>query len=455
MVQYCPVKPTGPRTSIGTAMAWFVLSYAGAVLGSLGINAVAGRWLGPSDFGLFVAAITFASLLGQIALLGSHRAGLRELARLRVAYRPEEMAVLRNCVRAVNLTTLPLAGVLAGCVTWVVVGPAADERFALAIAVALLVILSGQQQLWANYVRGLGHVRFAGLLEGRSGGALVASSQALILILLWQLAPSWGLAGALLAVAAGFAVPVWLSRRLVRVAWRGLGEPRPRTLRDIRFTFRRDWRFMSVQVATFLNVSTEIWIAALVLGNVETSMYTAGQRLALLLVLPLTALQVVFAPVIARATRQDRSDGSLEVLVRTGTTVATVLSVALALPMLLAPAATLNLVFGPGFEGATQVLLLLCLAYLGNVATGPAGTALSMLGHEGVAAKVQWTGAVLRVVIGVPAAAQFGLVGLTVSACTVSFIVFMTMWWAAHRQLGVYTHATLRPRVRLLRQTPG
>jgi O-antigen/teichoic acid export membrane protein len=449
------MKPAGERTSIGTAMAWFVLSYVGAVLGSLGINAVAGRWLGPSDFGLFVAVVTFASLLGQIALLGSHRAGLRELARLRLDYRPQDMAVLRNCVRAVNITTLPLAGVVAGSVTWVVAAGTAVDRFASAVGVGLLVVLSGQQQLWANYVRGLGHVRFAGLLEGRSGGALVVSLQALLLILAWQLAPSWGLAGAVLAIAAGFILPVLLSRRLVRAAWKGLDEPRPRTLRDLRFTFRRDWRFMSVQVATFLNVSTEIWIATLMLSNDDTSMYTAGQRLALLLVLPLTVLQVVFAPVIARTAREKRSDGSLEVLVRTGATVATVLSVALALPMLVAPATTLTLVFGPGFQAAAPVLMLLSLAYLGNVVTGPAGTVLSMLGREGVAAKIQWTGAVLRVGIGVPAAAEFGLLGLTASAVTVSCVVFLTMWWAAHRECNIYTHATLRPRLRLLRQIPG
>lgn len=208
-------------------------------------------------------------------------------------------------------------------------------------------------------------------------------------------------------------------------------------------------------MATYLNVSTEIWIAAVLLSSVDASLYSAGQRLALLLVLPLTALQVVFAPAIARMAVNTAEARSLEPLLRTGASVATVLCVALSLPMLVAPTFVLDLVYGPGFSDAAPILLLLGIGFFGNVATGLAGTSLSMLGLEGIAAKVQWSGALLRPALGVPAALLWGVMGLAVSAMAVSIFVFTAMWLRAHHHLGVFTHATLRPQLALLRQTPG
>jgi len=437
-------------------MVWFAASYAGAVVGFLCVNAAAGRWLGPADFGFFVAALAAAGLLSQIGLVGSHRSGLREVARLRDAEDPEAMAVLRNGVRAVCWTSLPLVGVLGAAGAWFLgddLGTA--SRIALVVALLLLVLLGGQQQLWANYVRGLGHVRFAGLLEGRSGGALVAFLQAVCVLAAWWLVPNWGLPGALAAVAAGFVVPVVVARAVVRRRWRGLDGPEPRLWRDLGITIRRDWRFLSAQVATYLNLSTEIWIAGLLLSSTEDSMFSAGQRLALLLVLPLTAMQVVFAPVVARAGAAPGDLASLERLLRTGASVATAVSLVLAMPMVVAPERVLELVYGPGFGDAVPVLLLVSVAGIGNVATGMAGTTLSMLGREEIAAQVQWAGAILRVVLGVPAALTFGLLGLTLSALITSAFVFSVMWWGTRRAVGISTQATFRPQLSLLRRTLG
>ncbi len=437
-------------------MVWFAVSYAGAVLGYLGLNAVAGRWLGPAEFGYFVTALTVTGLLGQIGLVGVHRSGLREVARLRDQSDPAAMAALRNGLRAVSLTTLPLTALISGVGAWLLAREeATTTRAGLAIGVALLVVLGGQQKLWANYLRGLGHVRFASLFEGRSGGALVGGLQAGLVLLVWQLFPGWGLAGSLLAVAVGYAGPVVVARHVVRRQWRDLHEPRPRLLRDLRLTVRRDWRFLSLQVAAYLNVNTEIWIAAIVLSSVDTSMYTAGQRLALLLVLPLTALQVVFAPVIARMAVGGEGMDPLERLLRTGASAATLLTAVLALPMVVAPGLLLDVVLGPGFRDAVPVLLLLCVGSFGNVATGLAGTTLSMMGREGVAAQVQWSGALLRVGLGVPAGLLGGLIGLTLSAVVVSILVFMALWLATRRTVGLFTHATLRPEPSLLRRTAG
>lgn len=451
------MRAGGRTTSLGRAIVWFAGSYGVALLGYVVLNAAAGRWLGPSQFGYFVVALTVTGVLATLGLVGSHRSGLREAARLRDGASVEALTELRLGVRAVALTTLPLTAVLSGVVAWFVAGALpTGQRAGLSLAIAALVILGGHQKLWANYLRGFGHVRLASLLEGRSGGAWVATMQALLVIGVWLAFPEWGLAGALAAVAAGYLVPIGWARRVVYRRWSEI-RVRPRLFADLRHTVRRDWRFASVQVAVFLNAAVEVWIAGLLLTDVQTSMFTAGQRLAMLLVLPMTSLQVVFSPVISRLSASTADDRvhRMERLLRTGASLALAVTVVIWLPMAVAPGAILGLVFGPGFEAAATALLVLSAGYLVNVLMGLAGLTLSMSGREGVAARVQWAGVLLRPVVGVPAALYAGVLGLAVSTAAVSVLVFVTMWVATKRVTGVATHVTLRPDLRLLRKTAG
>jgi O-antigen/teichoic acid export membrane protein len=450
------MERTRGQTTIIKAMVWFGASYAGALAGYVALNAVTGRWLGPGDFGWFVTAMALGALLGQVGLVGVHRSGLREAARLTDRHDPRAMGVLRNGVRAVLLTTLPAVGIAAGIGVWFYASDRpTGSRAALAVGVAALVVLCGQQKIWANYLRGLGYVRFASLLEGRSGGALVAGIQAIVALALWELWPASGLAGAIAAVAVGFALPGLFARRLLNDHWRGLEGPPARLLPDLRLAVGRDWRFLSSQVAVQINLSAEIFIAAALLSNTDTSMYSAGQRLALLLVVPLTSIQVVFSPVIARLAVQPDKQDTLQSLLRTGATVATAMTIVVALPILVAPGFVLDKVYGPGFEGAVPVVLLLSIGFIVNVVTGMAGSTLSMLGREGVTASTQWTGAVLRVVLGVLAAYWAGLAGLTCSALVVSVLIFISMWLRTRKTVGFFTHATIRPELGLLRRTTG
>lgn len=212
---------------------------------------------------------------------------------------------------------------------------------------------------------------------------------------------------------------------------------------------------MSVQVATYLNINIEVWIAAALLSAVDTSMFTAALRLTQLLVLPMTAIQVVFAPAIARMMHRQDEHASAEVLLRTGATIAASMTLVLWLPMVIAPGLVLDLVYGQDFSGAALVLVVLSAGFIVNVVMGLAGTTLSMAGREGVGARVQWAGVIVRSVLVVPAALLGGVMGLAVVASLVSAMVFVVMWSRTRRVLGVRTHVTLRPDLRLLRRTAG
>lgn len=444
-----------PHLSIGGALGWFVASYGVALVGYLAVNAIAARLLGPGRFGYFVLAMTSAAVIGQLALVGVHRSGLREAAKLRDGDDGEDVAELQRLVggaRAVTWVSLPVAATACAAVV-VALTENRAEGVQLGAALAVMVWLAGEQILLSQYLRGFGQVRLASLLEGRSGGALVAVLQAAALLAVWRLWPSSGLVGAFSAVSVGYVVPVLLGRWALRSVFRR-GRADRSLVADLRQTLRSDWRFASNQLATYLNSTMELWVASAVLASASVSLFGAASRLGMVIMIPMTSLQVVFSPVVARMLASgDRQ--VLQRVIRSGATMATGISGLLWLPMLVVPGLLLGTLFGDSFRGAATVLVLLTVGILPSVVTGISGTVLTMSHHEGVMASLQWTTVVLRTVGALLAASLWGLTGLGVSSAVATATLGIGSWWLAHSRAGVWSHATSRPELRLLRLTRG
>ncbi len=443
------------RTSLLGALRWFVVSYGFAVLGYLVINAVASRWLGLADFTDFVIVLTVSTVVGQLALGGVHRGGLRDAAVLGHGDGDDDarLRALRAGARGARLVTLPAGAVLGAAVFYVVTGGEPVERVVAAVGFGLLVHLSGLQKLWANYLRGLGEVRLASLLEGRSGGGVVSVAQALLMVLGWQAFPDTGVTGAIVALVLGYAVPVAYSGRRATRHWSHLPAD-GRLWRDLVGSVSRSWRFAVNQLSTYLGGNVELWIAGALLVDTQASLFSAAQRLALLLAIPLTSVQVVFAPVAARMLATGET-ARLQRVLRTGATFAALTSVVLLLPMLLVPGPVLEIVFSEEFGAAATVLFLLTLGNAANVLSGLCGTALTMSHREGVVAGIMASGVVLRIVGGGAAAYAFGLEGLAAVAAGITVVTATTLWLASKRLLSLWTHPTLRPSLGALRRTSG
>jgi O-antigen/teichoic acid export membrane protein len=148
-----------------------------------------------------------------------------------------------------------------------------------------------------------------------------------------------------------------------------------------------------------------------------------------------------------------KDHAKLEAVLRTGASLSAAVTSLLLIPMLVAPAKILEIVFSDPFRAAATPLLLLTLAQLANVLSGLCGTALTMSHQEGAVASIQAAGVVLRLVVGCVAALTLGLMGLAVSAMVLTAGTYASMWWLARRRLGLRTEPTLRPRLSLLRRT--
>jgi O-antigen/teichoic acid export membrane protein len=449
---------TRPRpVSLMGALVHYVPSYAMAVLGYVALTMVAARALGPAQFGQFVVILTVTALVGQLSLLGVHRAGLREAAS---ESDPAVLAQLWRGVRAVIRVPLPVASVLTGAAAWAwsVAGSGADAKpgsaaVGVGVFTGLLVFAAGYQKVAANFLRGLGHARAANLVTGRNGGALVGMLQAACVLAVVAALPESGLAGVLAGTAVGFLVPLgwvwWLLRRTLPAPGAGTG-----TWRELRVVAGRDWRFAVSQTGGFANSTVELWLAGVVLPATATGLFAASQRASHLLLIPASALGVVFSPALARLAK--RGDyRRMELLTRGASAVATVTSGVLWVPMMLVPGVVLTVVFGEGFEAAAIPLMLLSTGYLLNSVSGMSGITLSMAHHEGVVARLTWTAVAVRVLLGSAAAVAWGVTGLAVSALVVSTLYYFALWTEARRRVSVSTHATWRPRLALFREISG
>jgi O-antigen/teichoic acid export membrane protein len=448
-----------PRTiSLGASTLWFAGPYGLALLGYLAVNALAARLLGTAGFGRFVAIITVTTLLGQVSLLGIHRSGLRAVARLRSGgdeptAESAELARQLRAVRAVTRLVLPGVGLASALASWFLLPRPGPAGWALPLCVGALVVGAGHQLLWSNYLRGFGDVRVAGLLEGRSGGALVAFCQFMLLCGVLLFASDLGLPGALGAMALGYALPLLAISGLVARRWRGI-QVVWRPLADLGAAWSQGARFAVSQAGSYLNANLDLWIAAALLVNAQASLFAAAQRLVLLVVIPLTSLQVVFAPVISRLYAQGEAD-HLERLLRTAATLVAGLISVFWLGMIAMPELLLGVAFGDAFRPAAAVLVVLSLGMVVQVLTGMCATALSMTHGEGVVAAVHSIGIGMRVCLGVVAALAAGAIGLSVTSAVVTASIFVVLWWQARRRLGLSTQPTLRPELPLLLRTRG
>jgi len=165
------VSRTSGGGSVLGSLGGFSGAYALTLLAYLGVQALAARILGTADYGLFILALTTASLVGRVGTLGMNRMVLRDTAVLRERearghdVRESWVSSVKD-VRIVTRYTLPAMAVVCG-------GAAAAWRWdsdpILGLAVALVVWGSGEQHLWAGVSRGLGATALSNLIEGNSG----------------------------------------------------------------------------------------------------------------------------------------------------------------------------------------------------------------------------------------------------------------------------------------------
>lgn len=394
---------------------------------------VLARVMGGEGYGAYAYLFSLLSLFVIPAKLGSDIAGVRFVSEYRAGPERELLGpYVRWTARAVAVASLLAAG------AWLVVLLAGGLRPEAVSTEAQLLVVAAVP-LFAV-------VRFAeGALRGDERYAIAYGPYAVlwpVLLMAAALAlraaadgqPS--VAAVLAAQLGAFgAVAALQGAALARLA-RSHG-PAPAEPGAGR---RRAWRQATLVLGLYSGFTLvlgqlDVVVVGALVDNRGAALYAAAWRAASLISGFLIALNVVLAPTVARlwvqrdvAGMQRILDGGMGVVVLASVAAGGLL-VALRGPVLAA--------FGPEFEAAGTVLVVLCVAQVVNAVGGPVGSLLNMTGHERDSAWVLGVSAAINLVVNIVLVRRYGMIGAAWGTAACTALWNAAMGWFVWRRLGL------------------
>ena len=357
-----------------------------AIAGAVLVLVVTRSGLSAHDVGVFFEAVAFFNIAVSIALWGADVGLVRSIPRLRVLDR------YRDVRRTIGVATAAVfvAGVLLAVLVQVFAEPVArvftreGDPAALARSlriVSLFLPIAGVYMACVAATRGFGTMRVFALVDKLG----LAIAQPVFVGL--ALALGLGVSAVVLAwigptlLAAAVAV-VLLARMVARLESRA-GAVAQDAVPERRL-FVEFWRFAAPRGLAGVFAVTVLWFHTLLLGALrspeEAGVYSAATRYLMLGQFASLAIVQVVAPKLSELLSAHRRDRAREVY-RTGTAWAMTVAWPVFWTMIVFAPVLLS-VFGPGYEGAQQALVILGASMLVASGTGPVDTVLLMGGKS-------------------------------------------------------------------------
>jgi O-antigen/teichoic acid export membrane protein len=399
---------------------------------TMGSAIVFTRMLGVQGYGVYAFAIASMGIIGVFCELGLATLLVREVARAHARHAWDEIAgLLARCISIFLKSWLVIAVV--GAVLLAVLHSWLDHDLLLTMALMLLLLaLSGLIRLFAALFNGLRRVITAQFVEqALAPGLLFLGAVALYLlhpgVLRPQFAMAIQLASATLAVMVAYPL-------LAKAMGEGAGVERHRfSERDL---IRRSRPFLLISSAILLATQLDTVLVNLMLGNEATGLYRVASQGAVLLNSSMQVVASVCLPYFARLfTNGDIAN--LRRLYRFATVTSFGFAAALFALFYFEGELLIRFLFGAEYVSTYPMLLILSGGYLGYTLFGPAGALLTMSGYEMLAARTFWSTAILNLVAGVIAAANFGVAGVAVVTATTIALNNALLYLFARRKIGV------------------
>jgi O-antigen/teichoic acid export membrane protein len=397
------------------------------------IALVLARFLGADDYGLYVLALSAATLCSAIALLGLDDALVRYVAIL--AGRRDRQGLWGAL--QIGLGVSALAGIVTGGGLYLAAGPMAGRLFdapqlaPLLRLLAVVVPFLTMSNVLAGTARGFRRMDYAAFAENVVQN-LVRLGLLGILVLLRDLdVLAATIAFGVADVASTLTLIALLRRRLVGAFGR-----HPQVRRDVRqlFGFALPL-WLSGLLRKFRNNVEVVVLGALGTAS-SVGVYAVAYKVNLVGHVALLSILVAVKPVAARLHDQGDRRGLTDLYVAS-----TRWTLGLNIPffvVVLLYAEPLMGIFGASFASGATALVIITVGELVNAGTGVCGAVLDMTGHSRMklANSVLWT--VLLLGTGAVLIPRRGVVGAAIaSALAVSVVNVLTVVevWVLERML--------------------
>ena len=368
------------------------------------------RSVGAAGTGLVGLMVATALVSSLVARLGTDNLLLRSVVRHSSLMRGDPVdAEPADITRSALALSVGTAMFGAAFTLVVALGDGSTKLLAVGLGLTLNVVIS-YQYLGSEVLKGAGRPIAATALQSLFLPACL-SGCALLFILLDTISifnprvhPTAVLAITALGTGVGAAIARGAVRRLMALRRQGRFTPGP--------VARMSAPFLSTSLLNLLMSQGFIAIAAIVLTTDELGALTVASRVALLVGLPLVAVNFTMAAPILQVASREPTD--LVSLWRRSAAFATIGATVLAVIVALGTAAVVRL-FGTAFADLRGALLFLIAAQVINSTTGSVGFVLIGYGHEGVLARTS-AAATIVLLAGTVGLGRYGPVG---AACAV------------------------------------
>ena len=171
----------------------------------------------------------------------------------------------------------------------------------------------------------------------------------------------------------------------------------------------------------------------------DVALLGQARRLLLVLQLPVQMAVLAVLPLAARLYAEGRLE-ELERIVRRAAASAALFAVPVAVVFLAVPGLILSLLFGEFYRQGAPLLVALSIGQLIAVHNGIAGYILIVAGRQRAVVLANALTAALMMIVGSIAAAQGGVLGMSIASATILAGQSTLEWWLARRLLDVRTH---------------
>lgn len=380
------------------------------------------RSIGPAGYGDYATVIAWTTLLIIPAALGLPEYFLRELAGATVTE-------LRHAVRWADYRIL-LAGAATGLLATIVwkftAGTADSLTFVIAAPIPVLAALTLVRQ---SALRQVGIVASAVWPQA-------VMLPALILVLAGMAWLSTGLSvlALLAATTAAHAASLLVTELKVRHVFRTF--PRTPRLGHADYRIRAALPFIGLAGLALLNTRVDILVLSGLSSSSETGVYSVATRISDVLLLPITVVNMVVSPTVAKLHRSgNRSE--LQTLLKQSSRFSLLLTGVPAVGLIAFASPIITTCFGAAYSGAANPLRILAVAQIINASAGGVGMALSMTGHERSALRVGIMAAVLNLSLNLILVPLAGGIGAAIGTA-ISLVAWRAgFYWLVRRHLGI------------------
>jgi O-antigen/teichoic acid export membrane protein len=393
----------------------FMVQSVGAGI-SYGLQILLARLLGVASYGLYSYVIVWITFGSLVAGLGFPAASIRFLPEYRAK---GDWARFHGFVRAASVATIGSALLLAAIaigLTELVSGMGASVDSSVLALGAVVVPAFAASMLYTEIARSIGRVGIAFVPSLIARPAMIAAGSLVVYELRGELSTDGALYVTAGAAYLAATVQYFLTRSRLDVPQ---ADQRSRDHQKRWFGVGITLLAAGAFTATLLQV--DIVIVGALRGSHDAGLYAAASKTATLVTFVIVAVNAAAAPQFSSLWALGRRDDLQDLVARlAGVIFWPSLAISIGLGVLSAPILAL---FGPSFDAAQPVLIVLLVGQLVNAAAGSVGYLLVVTGHHREATRALGISAVVCIVFTVIGTAALGPIGAALGT-TLGFVLW-------------------------------